>query len=464
MPLRISPGGPFLVPPPAPPPPPLPADEESDAWWAGAQQCFTSVPRAAAAAVLGVAIATSGSFLQQDEVVPWVGVEAAPTTQSMAQRVRATTTFLRWDQAEELPAAAALEEEYQLSLVVRPTLIVAPLLGEADELQSGLEEVEGASLVALRVNPQLAPPWAPDDELSRGPVIEEEYAPELRLVVARTAPQVLVADEEVVAAASFSIEETDWQPAATLPLQTKSFVYLPDSDEPAGFTAASAVSPDAAGAPYGQRLRHAAVIKAWGGTDDFAIPAAPGVPDEEIWTWQPAALQAVLRVTLQLQVLWAPGDDLVTPAVPAVPADEPWTELPAPKVDLTGIIWATDEEIIPQLNLQESDWQVDVPPLARAVVFLPAAGDEIVPQPTPLHVNEEYWYLPATALLPVHMLDLTGAELDTLLSSLVESLNRTLHIQAQQRGLVIARQVRRLSIDKQGRILIITAQVRKDVL
>ena len=103
----------------------------------------------------------------------------------------------------------------------------------------------------------------------------------------------------------------------------------------------------------------------------------------------PPTQRAVQRTTF---IKWDQQDDLPIPA--ASPAlDDGDAVRPPDKIDLVnGIIWATDEEIVPQpsgLNVDD-DGRIELPPAvpARAPIAF-AADEEIVPQQAALHVDDD---------------------------------------------------------------------------
>jgi hypothetical protein len=129
--------------------------------------------------------------------------------------------------------------------------------------------------------------------------------------------------------------------------------------------------------------------------DDQVLPALLALAVEDAdWSSPTTALPGpVLRI-------WSEDDLRPTPAVFTPNDDDPAPRTQA-TAEVTAILWATNEEIVPASPVFSADdayWQAPIRALQPSVRQPTFANDEVVTVPPAVTVAEEYWSAPITAL------------------------------------------------------------------
>jgi hypothetical protein len=428
------------------------ATDDEDGWWAGVQFGFVAVPRAAAVVSLALSVAISWAFNHNDEPVPQ-GSSEAVSFQTGTQRLQYSPGFIKWDQTEELPSAAApsaLEEGEWLSLASPPLASISQLWAAEDELPLAPDDSYWWRGEQVQTQDAKSASWA-DDELpvAQVSIVDEgDWALPVPLVLAaKWAPD--WANDELPAVTLLTIEESDWQvfvPAALRPI-----IFTPDPGDDAVPAAVQVPSEVASYQAATQRAQSSTQFLKWDQPDELAV--TPLTIDETEWQVEvPALLRPIVFTP-------AVGDDVVPPG-PVIPAevsfqaapqrlqysisfikwDQPdeipqgiddgeWQEIHFIQDAISAPYWEHTDEvaITPTPGVYEEDsWQVYTPlPEPKRFLHLPdpddpgpialpeeeywqpfapqpvraptlfVADDEIVPQPQPLHVEDEYWWSPS---------------------------------------------------------------------
>lgn len=244
---------------------------------------------------------------------------------------------------------------------------VTPTLEEEYQLQQTL-----ARPLAVLYSP------AADEDLSSPAVPDEPYSLDLGPRPAGYRPVAFSADDEISAPAA---PEEDYQ---LVPLR------IPERFVPTPFSA----------------------------EDEVPTPPAPLVAEEDYWYPQPDT-----KITISFVDYPAGGGP--PPAVAFGLLDEYWFKLGIPPVQTYKVVFTADEDFpmvvagdatifasfpqrtryttdfrrrefteelpAPPLNLDESDWQ-PFPVKSSLSFYTPPVGDEIVEQPIPLNLDEDYWF------------------------------------------------------------------------
>lgn len=258
-----------------------PLDDGSDAWWSVSAGYGVAVPLTLAAASLSVPVGIAGSFNKyNDEVVPWASSESSMLG-TFGQRGRHETRFIKWQQVDELPTAAA-------PVALDDVYLIPP--------RGVIPEPNGIF-------------WATDEGSIPGVVPDEEYWWRTGAAISeipRLSPR---GEDEVVTAAAATIAEEDLGIPASIPRTTAKY--------PAGY-------------------------------DDQIPQQATTLVEEEYWIPLAVKIEPIVVYTI-------------------IHADE----------------------VFPSIAAEEGGWE---PPyrIQPAAQMLPLADIEIVPQPTPLNIDEIY--------------------------------------------------------------------------
>lgn len=326
----------------------------------------------------------SAPFYQKPIVIqPWVVEEEFPVPVSAVpgpdlgapfpQRARHTTNFIRWDQNDDLPVtvtAAAFEDGEQPFVTSR---------------------------VPVQIFPQS------DDDL---PVVSALDESELQPAVPKSLPvhSVQQTDDELpITPGAVIVEENEWN----APFYSKTIIVQPwpvEDDFPTFFSVTPGPS---LGAPFPQRLRHTTTFVRWAPHDDLPAPVAAAVPDEiEGPDFPPKIREAE-------GIMWATDEEIVPPRA----LDEADWVSPAPVIPVPRVVYLPDEQI-PSLTIfgvpEEFYWQHFAPRQIPPFAPLSTADDDIVPQPVPISVEEEYWLIfpPSRSVSQAHIFELVSFEED----------------------------------------------------
>jgi hypothetical protein len=374
MPNRIGPGGPFLT--ATPSTSASPAVDDEDGWWAGN---LTAIPRALAAASLATSVA-SNSFQYTEEIVPYLPVQTQATPSG--QRAQHKPIFIKWDQSDDLPVVVtprAFDEDGWQPPVTVAARIPLPVF-DTEELPSRtVFEEDQPQLVTIV--PGIPLPVFETEELPVKTVFEEDG--QLQPVVDSRASLAQQANEELPIAPSVSaLEESDWASS----FYAKAVVIQPwnvDDDLPA--LVAPVVGPGLGGS-YQQRAQYTIRLTRADQGDDLPITVTPAIPDEVdgsgFKTNIPDAVARASQSDEDFPTLVAP--------ISAIPDEVEGPDF-RPKIkEADGILWATEEEILPQPPQDEVYWQpyFTLQPTAKSI-YLPDAEEFPAGNLFPL-ASEEY--------------------------------------------------------------------------
>lgn len=134
--------------------------------------------------------------------------------------------------------------------------------------------------------------------------------------------------------------------------------------------------------------KHGARIVRWYQADDWVPPADAQALDDGA-AWNPT----VVAQTPPRVMLWRVDDDRPTPAV-FTPVSDDSPPLPRATNDANVIVWAENEEIVPQaapLPIDEAYWQQPRHPAIAPNLRVWATTDEVVQAAVPLPVDDAPW-------------------------------------------------------------------------
>lgn len=340
---RIGPGGPWLQ--QAQPDSPITLDDDSsDAWWAGVQMCFVSVPIAGAAAALSVAVSIAGSFNHQDELPYPSRISVAESVQVIAiGDDRQFPTFVDDDVAPTQPTA--LEEgEWQPPQTIAPVLQVSPL-------------------------------W--DDSIPARLVVDEEGQWTQPYTITPLALQSFAADEEIVPQATRVLDEGEWtQPYTYAPLALQKFVadeeiiprpFLPDDD----YWFQLSTDPNIV-----------VVIDMEMGGGGAAPQSTPLSVEDEYW------FRLEPQPPLLLHKIFTADDEIPQPVL----SSEISGAFDQRAVSTTTFVeWYQPDDLPrPPFPADEGEWNIYTPPLQKAVGWLWDQPDEL-PTPVPGTFEDDSW-------------------------------------------------------------------------
>lgn len=334
-------------------------DDGIDGWWSGVNRCGAGVAIAGAAMALAAATAIAGNFTARghaDEVLPVTTPVGYSQGNITNQRAVAATTFLRWSQPDELPAAVAPpvldDAPWQPLPAALPLPVVRQPWSYQDELPVTTTVVVDDSIWAPPViaAPAIAAqPFSAPDELPQiADVPKGGAGPTDSGMRARHETRYLrfwLPDELPVTAAP-ALDDAAWQApfiAQPLPFTPQTPWRVPD-ELPA---IASPVLDDAAWqAPFIAQPLPFTAQTPWRVPDE--LPFTPtSIADTDAWWPAWPALQAVA-----ISVMPAANPARVPDELPVTVAFAPddtsgWNIDQRSRQDYTFTVWAETDDVAP---------------------------------------------------------------------------------------------------------------------
>ena len=330
-------------------------DDGGDSWWSSAN--LAAIPIAIAAASLAASVAAAGTINRHnDEIVPQAVSVSGQAGSAYGARLRHTTLFLQQPATDELPAQAATPvfEDDTWKAYWRTPEVVSYGFGSNEDFVPAPatfapDEDYWFGLRARLVDALVVVPASTDeigtpattlgvDETESQPIPPKEKDP--------TGIFWATGDSGIPAVAV--AEEDYWWRPWWLPTKIQSIVSVDDDIVPQPVGGGGSVA--GLETCYGQRLQHSTVFLRWPANDEFP-PQSATIVEESDWQQQVVAKPRV-------QQLPRVDDDLPVTPVAIIVEDDPWL----------------------------------APQVARDAIRVqpPSSDEEIVPQPAPLNVEDEY--------------------------------------------------------------------------
>lgn len=402
--------------------------DDGEGWWSGAAMSFAAVAVAGAAALLSTNVAVARTFVHQDEVPAAAATPASATSSIIpTQRARVSPVFHQWYAQDELPVQAAtpvVDEVYDWKPLV-PTAVVrafgdtpqwddqalswkideqynwtpgwgtspaarinAPLLGADEDIVPSVAPASALDGSDFTVDVGPAPAanvvvWAEDEQIVPQPTFrpEESDAPSLVTILARIYGLPQIDDQDWVPSAVATAPPEDDSAPALFPVATKVHGLLPVFDS----EWTPAAPPEESEAPTFITIPARIAGPMLLGDDDLVQFVAPTFPPEE--TDAPVFVAPLVKPNVPL--LLGIEDEWIQFVAPPIAIDQSDFTVdvgPAPAANV--IVWAEDEQIVPQptFGLEEFESPLFVPALVKANAPLWFGDDEritfVAPTPT----------------------------------------------------------------------------------
>jgi len=347
---------------------------DGDSWWAGAQNCFVGVARAGAALALGTSVAIAGGFNKQEEYpTPILAPgDGGSNVVASGQRAQSSTQFVRWYQTDELPNPPPYQDDtWQAPQPRNPALATLSVWENEDFAQPSatfsLDEDVWVVTVGTPPKPVLTlfsdtgsedyptPILAPGDGGANTVVSGQRARIETQFV------RWYQTDDFAPQAGNLPVDEDQWNV----------FVSLPPKP----------------------------VLNVFGDTGAEDVPTPILAPGDGGGSFVASGQRAVSQTTFQR---WYQTDEVVPtgPQLTVIEDDSPelLRNLDAPLYT----VWSENEEIVPNIQVEEEPWQQFYTIPAKTVVTTVwDRGADEWPTPIPLGVSEDYWQQPFSITPPI---------------------------------------------------------------